>query len=334
MTTDTCTYIHGPTVDDPLWLGLRTFNPERNPPFVLGASSAGVVSGVSKYKTALELAYEIRALRDTREQSEAMHWGSIHEPQVLAEYARRTKTKVTSPNRMFMLREAPYIGATPDGMGRDDDGSFIVEVKCTTSRMFDPDHATDRDCFGEGPDEVPNDYLAQVNQQMIVMGVTRCDMPVLFDGNKLRIYSIPFNEQFGAYLRQRLDAFYQLMVEGEDPTPDWDHETTVDLLKTLRPVEEGRTVDMPEDMVEWYEDWREAKVAESLAAKRKEAALARLLYVMGDAQLMHVPGTGMEICRSVIEPGYWTAKDVDQATRMVGQVKRKGYVRVSERKAK
>jgi putative phage-type endonuclease len=328
-------YTLGPEIYSQEWFDLRTYDENRNPPFVLGASFAGVACGVSKWKTALEGYHEIRGERPLREESESMLWGKLHEQNILNEYSRRMQCPVTKPTQMFISVRTPFIGASLDGLGHDDDGLFAIEVKCTTSRMYDQENWRERDCFGEElTDQIPSDYLMQVHQQMYVHGSTRCDLPVLFDGNKLRVYSVQRNDAIVTALVTKLTHFYTRVCNEDEPDPDWSHDSTVALLKDLYRVDEGLKISLGEEGCLWYDRYVAAGEDAKLAEGLKQEALAHILAEMGECEVAELPGTGHELRRGTVEELYWDQKDIDKAQQMLGQVKRKGYSRLYDKKVK
>lgn len=324
----------GPITYSQEWYDHRTIDRHRNPPFVLGASDAGVVCGVSKWKTALELYYEINGARPPREESEAMMWGKMLESPILERYSRMYNMTVIRPSHMYISTERPFIAASLDAETEDEDGPISIEVKCSTSRNYSPEDCVERDCFGDGPQDIPNDYMMQIQQQLYVTGYSRCDMPVLFDGNTLRVYSIPRNEALIKKLVERATAFYLAVLNGEPPTPDWDHPTTLDLAKHLYDVSPGARITLSEEGAKWFAKWQQAKDDIKTSEFLRDEAFAHVAMEIADAEVAEVPGTRFELKRTTIAPSMWTEEDVIQAQEMLGQVKRKGYIRFIERKVK
>jgi putative phage-type endonuclease len=325
----------GPEAHSQEWHDCRYYEPGRSPAFVMGASCAGVLCGVSKYRTSWQLYHEIRGNIPPQEDNESMLWGRRLESAIIAEYEERHQVHVHTPNRLYRMVEHPMIGATPDGICEAEDGTrTLVECKCTTWRMYDPENCMERDCFGDGPDEVPSDYLMQTQQQMLVMGAAACDMPVLFDGNRLRVYTIERDEVLCDEIRHRALAFYEAVCRGEEPSPDMEHETTPALMKHMYRPEPGTVMTMPPNELDVVDEYLEAKEKEKLAGRLKEIALAKLLYIMADREVCEVPEKGLAFKRISIPASFWTEVDVEKARESLGQVKRKEYTRLTERSMK
>ena len=78
-------YSVGPRTYSPEWRALRTLEEGRSPEVCYGASEAGVICGLDRYKTRLALYLEKRGLVDEWAGSEAADWGKLLEPSILAE---------------------------------------------------------------------------------------------------------------------------------------------------------------------------------------------------------------------------------------------------------
>lgn len=328
---DKC-YTLGPLSYTSEWYECRTLDANRNPPFVLGASDAGVICGVSRWKSTLELYYEVCGLRAPREESEAMTWGKLLEPAIIARYQSLYGVRLRTPGHLYLSKRVPYLGATLDAEGEDSDGPFCVEAKCSTSRMYDPAACKERDCFGEGPDDVPNDYLLQAQQQMLVTGYQRCDIAVLFDGNLLRVYPQRENPLVQRALLRSAEKFYQAVLNGTPPDPDWQHDTTLPLLKQVAATAPGTRMVFGPEGSKWFAQWLHSKEAIKEQETLRDQALAHLLYELGDCEIGEDPESLYELRQTRIADAYWTEEDIAKAQRLLGTVKRQGYPRYTERK--
>jgi putative phage-type endonuclease len=327
--------LSGPVAYSDEWYNMRLPDEGRNPAFVCGASDAGVICGVSKYKTRLELYMELRGLKDRKPMGENAFWGTRHEPTIMQVFQQRTGYDFKAPSRLFMHEDYPMIGATPDGEGEDDQGNHItIDAKCTTSRLYDPENCRVRDCFGEKHDEIPSDYIMQGQQQMLVCDASRCHFPVLFDGNNLRHYWIDANPIIQDSIVKNVLSFYDEVMSGRAPDPDFKHDTTVALVKEIYDIDPGVEIEFTEDLVPIYQVYTDAKAEIGRLTRAKEEAQAKLLFAMGDASVANVPTTGRQLVRSKVKERLWTQDDVEAAMLNLGTVKKRAHIRVTDRKAK
>jgi len=330
------TGILGPAAETPEWFAQRSFDPSREPPVVLGASEASVIAGLSQYKTPLELYYEKRGLRPGKEANEAMIWGQYLQPAILGRYQELMGCRVSEFPYMIHLKDRPYIVATPDGIGWEDnseDQPWAIEIKNCSGFRYDKKHGRERNCFGEGQDDVPFDYVMQAQQQMLVTGLESCDLPVLFDGRKLRLYCVLSNKELMDTLVKTLEEFYQRVVNGDPPEPDFTQESTLEMIKDIFPVT-SREVQLTAEMAESVEKYQRSQGKIKHYESQKKEAQAELLYAMQDAAVAHIVGSPYKLQRTAVPESMWAQEDIKKAQEKLGSVKRRGYTRFSIREEK
>lgn len=175
----------------------------------IGGTDAANILGVG-FGTAYDVWLEkTRALPQVRP-NEAMWWGSALEAVIAERYMVETGRKVWSPERVFYNDRWPVLRGTPDrlciGLARG------VEVKTASF------HA--RESWGEpGTDRIPDGYLVQCAVYMAVTGFPQWDVAALIGGNDFRLYHVRRNEEFEAFLIERLTAWWTRHVEGGEPPP-------------------------------------------------------------------------------------------------------------------
>ncbi|MGN5479491.1 YqaJ viral recombinase family protein [Cupriavidus basilensis] len=116
--------------------------------------------------------------------------------------------------------------------------------------------------FGEwgepGTDEVPEEYLLQCQHYMTVLDYPEWHLAACVGGNKLKTYIILRDTELEEMLIEQEHAFWQRVQSGERPDPDWQHDTTNDLLRRLHhTVGEGK-VDLAE-LEHWHKVRQDAK---------------------------------------------------------------------------
>lgn len=321
----------GPMEDTHEWRAMRDYNPDREPPVVFGASDASVIAGLSDYNTQLGLYHEKRGLRSPKETSEAMSWGKYLQPGILRRYEDMMSCRVSEFPYMIHWRDKPYIVATPDGVAwedPDEEDPWLIEIKNCSGFRYDAKHGRERNCFGEAQDEVPLNYVMQCQQQMLVTGLESCDLPVLFDGRKLRLYCVTRNDELIDKLVKMIDEFAERVANGDPPEPDFSNKSTLEMIKEIYPVEPIE-IDLTGGMVQYAEKYiRCQNEIKQLESEKKEAQ-AQLLHAMKEASVANIEGSGYTLRRSAVGDSMWTDKDIEKARRNLGNVKRRGYTRFS-----
>lgn len=135
----------------------------------LGASDAGTIIGVNKWKSNVELWQEKVGIREAEDISHKpyVQYGHDAEPHLRALFALdHPELLVTyeSPYKMIFSDELPFIFATPDGeleeLGTGRKGG--LEVK--TTEIMNPRQ------WAEWKGRIPNQYYAQVCHQFLATG--------------------------------------------------------------------------------------------------------------------------------------------------------------------
>ena len=152
------------------WLALRQTG--------IGGSDVAPILGLSPWRSPYQVWEDKTGRGEDQPESPALYWGRLLEDPIRQAYADRTGLTVVKPDCMYSSAEHPFMHANLDGIASD---GRIVEFK-TSSRD---------DAWGEeGTDEIPEYYMTQVQHYLYVMGATRADVAVLFQGRDFRIYTV------------------------------------------------------------------------------------------------------------------------------------------------
>jgi putative phage-type endonuclease len=253
----------------------------------IGASAVAAVLGISPFSTPLREYLYLTGELPEREHTDDMEVGTVLEPAITALACRRLKrTCVKPPTTRHPVH--PYVYASPDGLFDDRHG---LEVKNVA-----PAHA---DHWGPaGTDAVPEYYLVQAQQQMMVFGLERVTVAGLFWGQDLRLYEVPRHDGLIGCLLAALREFWQRVQDRRPPDPDFDHPSTPALLSALYGVD-GGTVSLGAEaalLVQAYERMGELKRSDE---KLRDVFKARVLHAMGNASVGVLPD-GRTVCRKEV----------------------------------
>lgn len=226
----------------------------------IGASDAAKVVGVSRFGDAVGLYMEKVGMTAPLVETAAMRWGNILEEPVAREYAVQTGRRVWRKPDTIRHFEFPFIYCHLDRLakGKGED-TRVLEVK--TAGVYG---ASD---FGEpGTDQVPADYLLQVQHQLGVTGHEVGDLAVLIGGQKFGIYTIERDEALIHDLFLAEVAFWRAHVEQLVPPPLDGGEGSSDYLAAMFP-DKGTGIDVDDTL----EALGLQYVATNAAIKREEA---------------------------------------------------------------
>lgn len=215
----------------------------------IGSSDAATVAGLNRWKTPLDLYLEKRGLVDPEPAGEAAEWGTILEPTILREFARRNGLYVIGraehgaplcfcadgivipasefsdavrlldtlrhPNHEWMMCHLDGIALSPI----DSEIVGIVEAKTTGAHRSSE--------WGDGDDAIPEEYLVQTQHALeIVRAITGrtlpAYMPVLIGGQKWRQYVVHYDAELVASLMEIEREFWRRVEAGNPPPAEAD----------------------------------------------------------------------------------------------------------------
>lgn len=285
-------FILGPESYSPDWYAIRTFDPRRKPCVVFGASEAAAVCGLSHYETPLHIYLRKRGEIPEVEETDAMRMGKLLEPIVLGEYERRTGYNLRPEPRMLLHAEHQHIGATLDSWVRADLSVWVVDAKTTTFRRAEE--------FGDDfTDEIPDDFLMQLQQQMLVAGVEFADLAVLLDGRTLRVYRVAANAELQELIVECTSALLELILAGNPPDPTYHHRSTNDLLKAIYGIDKDREVILSEQAAECWGGYETlGQQIKELQSQREECQNV-VLHSLGEAGVGLLPD-GSSLARVLV----------------------------------
>ena len=135
----------------------------------LGASDAGTIIGVNKWKTNVDLWKEKVGIREAEDISHKpyVQYGHDAEPHLRALFALdHPELKVTyeSPYKMIFSDELPFIFATPDGELEELSTGRRGGLEVKTTEIMNPQQ------WKEWDGRIPQQYYAQVCHQMLSTG--------------------------------------------------------------------------------------------------------------------------------------------------------------------
>ncbi len=248
--------------------------------FITGSRIAAI-AGLSPYATALDV---FREIVEGYEQPESppMVRGRHLESSILSWYREETgadlqKVEFTG----HPLHE--HIGATPDAIATMPDGTKrIVEAKSVSFRLGEQ--------WGNaGTDQIPTHYMPQVQFEMGCTGLMLADVPALFGGEELRIYTVKFDPELFGMLVETAERFWKDHIIPKVPPPLDGSESWADYLGAKFPRHEDVCLSATPDAEQWAKALftarnmaTEAKALETEAQNHLKQAMGTADKLMGD----------------------------------------------------
>ncbi len=204
----------------------------------IGGSDAGAIAGVNPYKSALDVYFEKLQLKPEPEENERMYWGKVHEAAIAQRWLELNcviNVMLKSPSALIRHYKHKFMIAHPDRLivnESNDAAEGVLEIKTADQRQ--------RIRWGApGTDEVPEEYLVQVQHYMAVTGLRYAEIAVLFGGNELLIYRVPRNDMLIEYLIKIEQRFWNEHVLARVEPPADGNAHAKSLLNDLYRKDDG-----------------------------------------------------------------------------------------------
>lgn len=237
----------------------------------IGGSDVAAVLGVSKWKTPYQLWLDKTSDKVEEKESDLLHFGSVLEQVIADEYARRNNVKVLRRNQMYRHAEHPELIANID---RYVVGGKILE--CKTCNAF----ASAK--FGEGGDEVPDEYLLQVQHYMHVTGYHSADLAVLIGGNEYRQFSLKYDADLAHYAADKCVDFWRAYVLPQVPPPA----TANDDLASYYDAKAGASITATAEIAGLLEEYKRIKAVEKDAKADLDAIATKIKLFAGENEII------------------------------------------------
>ncbi|CAI3350001.1 YqaJ viral recombinase family protein [Enterococcus cecorum] len=197
----------------------------------IGGSDVATVLGLNKYKSVYQLWLEKTGqVEVTSAQSEAAYWGNTLEEVVAEEFSKRTGKKVRRRNRVFEHSKYPFLRANID---RDIVGENAV-LECKTANQYLANEWDD--------DEIPIQYICQVQHYMNVLNLDYVYFAVLIGGQKFVWKKMERDQELIDMITEKLVEFWTENVEKEiEPAIDGLKATSDFLTQRYLDTEDNQT---------------------------------------------------------------------------------------------
>lgn len=240
----------------------------------IGGSDIAAIAGLNKYKTPLDVYLEKKDLiADNFVMNDAIHFGNLLEDIVAEEYARRTKSVVSQPYKMFAHKDHPFMLANIDRWVNDKE--YVLE--CKTAGAFS------RDKFGEqDSDQMPETYLLQCAWYAAVCDVPKVDLAVLIGGQDFRIFTYARNLLLEGKLINIASNFWNNHILKDIPPSPINQAD----IKTLYAQDNAQSLEATPDIVNKIERLKQIKSEQVILDEEKSGLQVDIQSFMQENALL------------------------------------------------
>lgn len=242
----------------------------------IGGSDVAIICGLNKYKSALELWMEKRGYKQNEEAGESAYWGNIMEPIVRKEFIKRSGLEVDTINLMLKHPEHEFMLANVDGIITDQEGKkCIFEAK--TASAYKLDQWKD--------DEIPEDYMLQIQHYMAVTGYERTYIAVLIGGNTFKYIVVDKDEELISIIIQIEKQFWNCVINDTPPKVDGS-ESCTNILNSLYAISNKyKSIILPMETQNIIDKYNRYKEQESIYSEKKNECINELKQLMEDNEV-------------------------------------------------
>lgn len=173
----------------------------------IGSTDTAAIMGLSKWKTPIEVWKEKVGLAEPVFVNWHMKRGHALEPLIRNHYAESTGREVYNMRGSVMHPEMTWLFASLDGYTTD---NRLCEFKAPTTK-----HG-----WGDaGTDEIPMEYLVQVQHAMFVTGMEVADIGASFGGAEPVYYEVPADKAVQGLIVDAATEFFDKVQKRIEPNP-------------------------------------------------------------------------------------------------------------------
>lgn len=242
----------------------------------IGGSDVATICGLNKYKSALELWMEKRGYKENEEAGESAYWGTVMEPIIREEFINRSGLQVDTINLMLKHPEYDFMLANVDGIVTDQGGKkCIFEAK--TASAYKLDQWKD--------DEIPEEYMLQIQHYMAVTGYERTYIAVLIGGNTFKYKVIDKDEELISMIIEIEKKFWDYVINDIQPEADGSESCTNMLNRLYKSSKEGSEIILPDEFQKLIDEYNSNKDQEAYYSEKKNECVNKLKSLMEDNEV-------------------------------------------------
>lgn len=303
------TAIEIPYTTEEEWLGLRREG--------LGASDVAAAFGLSNFQSPYSLYMEKSGELPNAAPSESMLWGRRLEGAILDEWEVRSGLfAVKRGSLWYHSKDAAWARATVDAMGSETGEIFSTVVGSGFEPVYFPPITDTRPLFVvevktdfETWEQVPDQYVLQVNWQMHVTGLIEhpAQVVLLPASRRLKIYEVEYDRGLAEEAAVAGKEFWQRVLERRPPPIDG-HPATATTIGRLHPPDRAEgDVELDGDVVRAIADLKRLK-ARVKGLDEDKAKLENVIKeAIGDATDGYYDGKLVATWRKSHNSGYTVA---------------------------
>lgn len=262
---------------------------------VITSTEVAALFGISPYLTPYELFYRKRDQMDIEfEPNERVTWGLRLEHAIASGIAEDNDWSIRRMDE-FIFDPELKLGSSFDYEAFLGDTSVgLLEIKNVDALVFRDGWILDGDHM-EGPPHIE----IQIQNELLVSGHKQVHLCALVGGNKVVLIRRDRDEDVISALKNRVEMFWKSIRDNVEPKPDFERDAKF-IASLYRYSEPGKVITATKEITEIAASYKAAGNEAKEWEAKKQAAKARILTLIGDAE--KVIGEGFSISAGIIGP--------------------------------
>ncbi|QDV34935.1 YqaJ viral recombinase family nuclease [Tautonia plasticadhaerens] len=233
----------------------------------IGGSDCAAVLGLSKWKSPYQLYLEKIGEAEPEDETWEMMRGKAMEPLLRQHYADTTGQVVMLPDGAIRSDAYPFMIYNPDGLTED----RLQEFKTA---------AYGKEWGEAGSDEIPHEYLLQVQHGMIVTGRQVADVTVSIASNRPKYFVVQADPELQEIIVEAEAQFWRMVEDRTPPEPI----SNEDCARIYRAVSLGASTLATVDIQEALEELKALKAVAKRVETEEEALQVKIKAYMGECE--------------------------------------------------
>lgn len=237
----------------------------------IGGSEAAAACGVDPYRSQIMLWARKTGKLPEPPESEAMRWGKLLEPVILAELEEYGFDLLPAPAEGF--RDGYRVGH-PDAFATKDGRRLIVDAKTTgpwSSHKWDEADA-------------PTSYVLQLHHYMALTGDTAGVLACLIAGQRLEVRIVERDDTVVGLMLEGEARFMEFVRRNEPPPVDGSSDAA-EALRGMFPGEKGTRMRLDRAGMRLIEEYKLRDRAYQASKRQRDELKQAIQLAMGDAEV-------------------------------------------------
>lgn len=248
----------------------------------IGGSDVAAILNVSRYKSALDVFKDKTSETISLKGNEATYWGSKLEAVIVDRFVEDTGLNVLRSPEIKRHPNHSWAIANVDGLILDETNKPIAILEIKTANQF-----LSKKWGEEGSDEVPIEYVAQVQWYMWIYDLPEAHIAALIGGSNYRTFKVYRDDELiEAMVNQCEDFWHNHVLTNTPPAPQ-----NAEDVEKLHPKDNEQSIEADTETIKALNELKDLKTQQKELEKEISDREEYLKIKIGENSAMQLHGT-------------------------------------------